>query len=88
MTIRAVLRNGQIQPLEPFPPDWADGQELVVEEPYLSQAEELSHLDDWTNDLEAAAAQVPLEEHRRFCDALTDIEQESKDAVRREWGLP
>ena len=38
MTIKAVLRHGVIQPIEPLPPDWADGQELVVEEPNLTTA--------------------------------------------------
>ncbi len=27
---RAVLKNGVIYPLEPLPPEWADGQELEV----------------------------------------------------------
>lgn len=25
---KAVLKNGVIRPLEPLPPEWADGQEL------------------------------------------------------------
>ncbi len=28
--IRAVVQNGVIQPLEPLPPDWRDGREVVV----------------------------------------------------------
>jgi hypothetical protein len=31
MTIRACLHNGRIHPLDPLPPDWADGQALVIE---------------------------------------------------------
>ena len=27
----AELRNGEIRPLEPLPPDWQDGQRLRVE---------------------------------------------------------
>lgn len=38
MTIKAVLRNGVIQPVEPLPSDWAEGQELLVEEPSPSSA--------------------------------------------------
>ena len=40
MTIRAILRHGIIQPVEPLPPDWAEGQELVVEEP-------IRHVNAW-----------------------------------------
>ena len=29
---RAVLRNGVIYPLDPLPPDWADGKELWLKE--------------------------------------------------------
>ena len=86
MTIKAILRNGHIQPLEPLPPDWADGQELVVEPPELTGAE--TPISEWAKDLEAAAMGVPAEEHDRFRQALGGIERESKDAVRREWGLP
>jgi hypothetical protein len=85
MTIKAILRDGRIQPLEPLPPDWTDGQELVVEEPDLAGTE--AQVDQWATDLEAAAARVPTEEHDRFRQALSEIERESKDSVRREWGL-
>lgn len=86
MIIKAVLRNGHIQPLEPLPADWTEGQKLVVEEPELAGAE--AQIDQWATDLETATAQVPPEEHDRFRQALTEIERESKDSVRREWGLP
>jgi hypothetical protein len=86
MTIKAILRNGRIQPLEPLPSDWADGQELVVEQPEL--ADTGAPVADWARDLDAATAQLPAEEHDRFRQALDEIERDSKDAVRREWGLP
>ncbi|MGD0463778.1 MAG: hypothetical protein ABSB74_14925 [Tepidisphaeraceae bacterium] len=85
MTIKAILRDGRIQPLEPLPPDWTDGQELVVEEPELAEAE--SQINQWAKDLDKATAQIPAEEHDRFLRALDEIERASKDAVRREWGL-
>ena len=85
MTIKAVLRNGVIQPLEPLPSEWNDGQELVVEEPI---AEGAAEIDNWFGELDAATAELPAEEHDRFRQALTELERESKDAVRREWGLP
>jgi len=86
MTIKAILRNGLIQPVEPLPPDWTEGQELVVEDPEVAVA--ASEVEQWSREIEAAAAKLPAEEHDRFRRAMDDIERESKETVRREWGLP
>jgi hypothetical protein len=83
MTIKAILRDGRIQPLEPLPPDWAEGQELVIEEPDVVETAE--EIEQWAKELEASTARIPLEEHERLERALEEIERESKDAVRREW---
>jgi hypothetical protein len=85
MTIKAVLRNGSIQPLEPLPAEWTDGQELVVEPPETIGAD--GQISEWAKDLDKAAAQLPTEEHDRFQRALTEIGRDSKEAVRQEWGL-
>jgi hypothetical protein len=85
MTIKAILRDGRIQPLEPLPRDWAEGQELVVEEPELVEAE--TQINQWTKDLDKSTAQIPAEEHDRFLRALDEIERASKGAVRREWSV-
>ena len=86
MSIKAVLCHGVIQPVEPLPPDWADGQELVVEEPKADRAD--AEIDQWAQEMDAATAQIPAEEHDRFLGALDEIERESKDAVRKQSGLP
>jgi len=85
MTIKAILRDGRIQPLEPLPRDWTEGQELVVEEPESADAE--AEINQWATDLDKSTAQIPVEEHDRFLRALDEIERASKEAVRREWGL-
>jgi len=85
MTIRAILRHGIIQPVEPLPRTWAEGQELVVEEPDGLRGEEIGQ---WAQELEAAAAQIPAEEHDRFLTAIDEGEKESKEAIRKQWGLP
>jgi hypothetical protein len=85
MTIRAILRDGCIQPIEPLPPEWVEGQELLVEQTAAEGAKE--QVGQWAADLEAAAARLPVEDHDRFRRALDEIERESKDAVRQEWGL-
>ena len=86
MTIRAVLRQGVIQPVEPLPPGWADGQELVVEEPKPDNGGEA--IQQWGSELDAATTQIPAEEHDRFLTALDEIEQESKESIRKRWEQP
>lgn len=86
MTIKAVLRHGVIEPLDPLPPDWADGQELVIEGPKLDRAD--AEINKWAQEMDAATAQIPAEEHDRFLQALEQIERASKDAVRKQWELP
>jgi len=75
MTIKAILLNGRIQPIEPIPPDWAEGQELVIEEP--DSAETAAEIQQWAKELEASTARIPAEEHELLDRALEEIEQES-----------
>ena len=86
MTIRAVLSNGQIHPLEPIPSEWPDGQELLIEQPDATDTQ--AQIADWSKELDFATAEIPMEEHVRFQHGLDEIERESKEMVRREWGLP
>ena len=85
MTIKAILRDGRIQPVEPLPPSWQDGQELRIEEPALEETE--AEIQQWAKELEASVSALPADEHDRFRTALAEDERESKDAIRREWGL-
>jgi uncharacterized membrane protein len=84
MTIKAILRNGAIKPIEPLPAGWAEGQELLIEGTDVPTAEDLRA---WAAEMEASAARLPAEEHEHFERALDEVERESKEAVRREWGL-
>ena len=85
MAIKATLRDGRIQPLEPLPPDWTEGQELVIEEPDLDEM--AAEVKQWAKELEESTAKIPTDEHERLERALEELERESKDAVRRKWGL-
>ena len=64
MTIKAIVRDGRIQPLEPLPPDWAEGQELVIEEP--DSGETAAEIEQWAKELEDSTAKIPVEEHERL----------------------
>ena len=85
MSIRAIMKDGQIQPVEPVPADWAEGRELTIEaeEPIPTKEE----LDAWEARMQAGALRIPDEEHERFLKGLEEVEAASKLAIRREWGL-
>jgi hypothetical protein len=85
--VKAVVSGGLIQPLEPLPADWHDGQRLRVEkaddgETSLAEIDEdftvLSRLCDSSE----AADEASLEQ------ALLEARRQAKEQVRREMGLP
>lgn len=86
MSIRAILQHGVIQPIEPLPSTWIEGQELLIEEPIATTSNE--ELRQWADDLEVSSARIPSDEHERFLQALEGIERESKEAVRKQWSQP
>jgi hypothetical protein len=51
---KAVLKNGVISPVEPLPPEWADGQELRVEA--AADEDEDEDLEAWYNEFQALVA--------------------------------
>ena len=79
--IKAVLKNGSIQPLDPIPSEWVDGQELVVEDSASVPTER--ELLEWDQEIEALARQAPPDEHQRVLEAIAEHDAESKEAVRR-----
>ncbi len=85
MSIRAVVKDGQIRLVDPLPSEWVEGQELTVDAGDTIPTE--AELKAWDQKLREGAARIPAEDHERFEAALREQEQESKDWVRREWGL-
>lgn len=79
--IRAIYRDGAIQPLDELPVTWRDGQELVVAEHVGAELRET--IEQWTAEMDAAAA-LEDEDHDRFMKALEEVERESKILGRRE----
>jgi hypothetical protein len=82
--IRAVVRDGTIQPLEPMPPDWRDGREVVVTE--AEPSERRAEIDQWFRELEASAAELDPEDDQRLTEAVVQIRQQAKETARREMG--
>jgi len=54
MTIKAILRNGHIQPLEPPQANCTEGLELVVEEPDATTSAD--QIKQWDEELDIATA--------------------------------
>ena len=83
--IRAVVRQGAIQPLDSLPAEWREGQELEISESmWANWPPTTEELEAWSADVEAATAGITDEEHSQFMKALDEIEAESKVLGRRE----
>ena len=84
--IKAVLKNGTIQPLEPIPSEWDDGVELQVEAADSPDTPEV--IRSWYEDLNRLAAKIAPKDMERLESALREADAEAKAQVRREMGLP
>lgn len=79
--IKAVFRNGKIEPIEAIPSEWREDEELFVQSvgnPNISQ----ESLDEWAADVKAATANISDEDHDAFMAAIAEIEFESKHGRR------
>ena len=85
MTIRAVVRDGTIYPLEPLPEDWHDGQEVQVEPSPPDDPEEIER---WYAELKALSpAQYDPGERERIDAIMAQADEQQKAIVRRQMGL-
>ena len=82
----AVLKNGEIRPLEPLPADWQDGQRLRIE----SADENDATPDEIDRDFALLAqlcADSDPEDEQRLTQLLDEVRQQSKEQMRRQLGL-
>ena len=87
--IRALVQNGVIQPLEPLPPDWEDGREVVVGDLPEKPANGDEDFDSWFLDMKRLTAELnDPKEWQEIEAALAEADRQSKASVRREMGLP
>ena len=85
--IRAIYRDGYIQPLDELPSTWHDGQELVVAEQVGEELREtIKHWAAEMAELDAADA-LRAEDDDRLMAAIAEIRREAKEWARREMGL-
>ena len=83
---KAILHTGQIQPVEPLPREWQEGERLRVEkaedgEPTVDEIDR-----DFALLAQLCAASDSAEEER-LSQALDDARRQSKAQVRRQIGL-
>jgi hypothetical protein len=84
--IRAVVQNGVIHPLDPIPPDWVEGHQLIVEDASSAPAEDL---DAWYYELQKLGpAEYQPDEWQRVQAVMVEADEEAKAEVRRQMGLP
>src|SRR5947209_582639 len=87
--IRAVVKNGVIQPLEPMPADWKEGREVVVDDLTEQPASESDGFDNWLEDMKTLTAGLNNPQEWQEIEAtLAEADRLNKDQVRREMGLP
>lgn len=85
--IRAIVRDGVIQPLEPLPADWDEGREVYVDAVENPESEE--ELQQWLRDMNELTSQLDdPEEWRRFDEAIAEARAADKARMKREMGLP
>lgn len=86
--IRAVYREGSIQPVDPLPSGWREGQELEVREPQIAEGTRRPPTPKGIETCAAngteAAEGLNEEDFARFLAALEENERESKALGRRE----
>jgi len=82
----AILKNGEIRPLEPLPTDWQEGQRLRVESAESDDAT-VDEIDrDFALLAELCADSDPVDESR-LAHGLQAARDQSKAQVRRQMGL-
>jgi hypothetical protein len=87
--VRALVKNGIIQPLEPLPSDWEDGREVVVDDLVEQTSNGAAEMDAWAKDMNALTAELnDPQEWQEIEAALAEADRQNKALVRREMGLP
>jgi hypothetical protein len=83
--IRAIFKKGKIQPVDALPPQWREGQELIVEGG--APSDDPADIQKWHDELMALSAHIPAEDHERMAAAVAEQDRQAKELVRRDMGL-
>lgn len=84
--VKAVIRDGRIEPLGPLPPEWEDGREVFVEtDPYDEMTPDEIAAD--FAELDRLCADNDPADEARMTAAIAEHRREAKEQARREMGL-
>ena len=87
--IRAIVKNGVIQPVEPLPENWKEGREVVVDDVAEQRPSESDEFDSWAEDMKILTAELNNpQEWQEIEAALAEADRQNKALVRREMDLP
>jgi hypothetical protein len=79
--IRAVVQNGMIRPVDPIPPDWVEGQHVIVEDASSAPNEDL---EAWYAELQRLGPAVyEPGEQQRIQAIMAEADEQAKAEVRR-----
>jgi hypothetical protein len=81
--LKAVLRQGAIVPLEPFPPEWEEGTSLDV----AKSPNAVVDIDAWAMSMNQLCAESQRDDEEAMYRAIEEHRQQAKAQVRREMGL-
>lgn len=82
--IKAIYRNGLIYPAEPVPPDWSDGQAVIVETEWAEPSDDPGEIDRWVAEWRAVGPlQYEPGEREHVQAVLAEADRQAKDFVRR-----
>jgi hypothetical protein len=82
--IRAVIRNGAIEPLERLPQDWQDGHEVVVGDPEQQLPDSADDFETWLRDMATLTAGLnDPQEWQQFEASLAEADRQSKVPIFR-----
>jgi hypothetical protein len=80
--IRAVVKNGVIQPTDPLPQAWSEGHEVLVTDSTVTDPEQ------WYREMEDEARGMDPQDGERLMAALATARAEAKELARNELRLP
>jgi hypothetical protein len=87
--VRAILSDGKIKPLDPLPPEWADGTELQVTEACEDATVDSADEHEWYREMQALTAELnDPREWEQLEAELREADRAAKAKVREQMGLP
>ena len=84
--VRAVINRGEVQPVDPLPDDWLEGQALKIEAADEREPSAAEIQRDFTLLANLCSSSEPDDEER-LEQALAEARRMAKDQMRREMGI-